>query len=188
MGLNLVTKAQYKTYANITSTNMDDNIDLLIPKVSEFVKTYCRRTFIDYFDQSKIEVFNGGFSKLLLKETPVVSISSVQYSSDYGQTYTKLTKYVDWVDDGDEIVAINPGGFTKQINGYKVTYFAGYEAVPPDLILAVYDLITYYRRHDGSVHSARNPGSNTMQIEYISSTALPANIKRVLDLYTADYT
>ena len=45
----------------ISSTNSDAEIDFLIPKVSDLVKTYCRRTFIDYYDESKTEVFDGGF-------------------------------------------------------------------------------------------------------------------------------
>ena len=54
--------------------------------------------------------------------------------------------------------------------------------------MAVLDLVTYYRRHDAAIHSSKNPGSNTVQIEYISTTSLPAHIRRVLDLYKADYT
>ena len=68
----LVTKQEYKTYAGINSTNQDAEIDFLIPKVSELVKTYCKRSFIDYYDEAKAEIFKGGFANLLLKETPVV--------------------------------------------------------------------------------------------------------------------
>jgi hypothetical protein len=188
MGLNLITKAEYKTYASITSTNQDAEIDLLIPKVSELVKTYCRRTFVDYYDEAKTEVFDGGYGSLILKETPVVQVISVQQSTDYGQTYAKLTKFADWVPSGDFVVAIDPSGFKPMINGYKVSYFAGYETVPEDLRLAVLDLVTYYRKNDSAVHSTKAPGTNSVQIEYISTTSLPAHIKRVLDLYVADYT
>jgi hypothetical protein len=188
MATNLITKAEYKAYAGISSTNQDAEIDLLIPKVSDFVKSYCRKTFVDYYDEAKTETFHGGFKQLLLKETPVVNIANVQYSADYGQTYAKLTKFTDWVQDGDAVISLAPKGFPEQINGYKVTYFAGYEVLPGDLKLGILDLITYYRRHDSSVHSTKMPGSNTVQIEYISTTSLPAHIRRVLDMYTADYT
>jgi len=187
MATNLLTKAEYKAYAGINSTNMDAEIDLLIPRVSDFVKSYCRRTFVDYYDEAKTETFNGGFDRFLLKETPVVSINSVSYSSDYGQNYTKLVKFTDWVQNGDAIISINSTGFTEQLMGYKVVYFAGYETLPGDLKLGVFDLLTYYRRHDSSIHSNKAPGTNTVQIEYVSTTSLPAHIKRVLDQYTADY-
>ena len=188
MANDLITKAEYKTYAGITSVNQDTEIGFLIPKVSDLVKTYCRRTFIDYYTDVKTEVFDGGFNELLLKETPVVSVSSVQYSDDYGQTYTSLVKYENWVLKGDSIVCLNPGGFKEAINGYRVNYFAGYDVVPGDLKLAVCDLITYYRKSDMSIHSTKAPGTNSVQVEYISTTTLPAHIRRVLDNYVADYT
>jgi hypothetical protein len=187
MANNLITRAEYKAYANISSTNSDTEIDAILPKVSQLVKTYCRRTFIDYIDEARSETFDGGYSTLLLKETPVTQVISVQKSTDYGQTYTKLTKFSDWVQTGDYIVSIDPRGFEPLINGYRVNYFAGYETVPEDLKLAVLDLVTYYRKNDSAVHSTKAPGTNAVQIEYISTTSLPAHIKRVLDMYVADY-
>lgn len=184
----LVTLQEYKTYAGITSSNHDAEIQLLIPSVSKLVKTYCRRTFRDYFDETKVEVHEGGFQSILLQETPVVQVLSVQLSEDYGQTYTKLTKFVDWVLAGDEIRSLHPSGiFEAKVNGYKVSYFGGYETTPEDLKLAVLDLITYYRKNDAAIHSTKAPGTNAVQIEYISTTSLPANIRRVLDLYVLDY-
>ena len=188
MALNLTTRADYKTYAGIKSTNEDGIIDFLLPKVSQLVKTYCRRTFVDYMDTDKVEVFTGGYDTLILTETPVVSIASVQYSADYGQTYTALTEYTDWVLDNDKILSLATTGFKRAAKGYKVTYRAGYDDVPNDIELAVLDLISYYRRNDGAIHSAKSPGSNSVQIEYISTTSLPAHIRRVLDQYVADYT
>lgn len=41
MGLPLVTRDEYKDYVGINSTNSDEIIDAIIPKVSEYVKTYC---------------------------------------------------------------------------------------------------------------------------------------------------
>ena len=188
MATDLVTKSEYKNYMGITSVNSDSEIDFLIPKVSDLVKSYCRRTFIDYFSDVKIEFFDGGFKEILLKETPIVNVLSVAYSEDYGKTYTNLVKFTDWVARGDAVVSINPSGFPEAINGYGVNYFGGYDAVPGDLKLAVLDLIEYYSRNNGSVHSSRDLNPNTTQINYVSSTNLPAPIKRVLDQYVADFT
>jgi hypothetical protein len=188
MAIDLVTKAEYKTYMGITSANADTEIDFLIPKVSDLVKSYCRRTFVDYYSNIKVEVYDGGFKELLLKETPLVSVASVQYSADYGKTYTTLTKFEDWVIKDDSIVSLWTNGWTKAINGYRVSYFAGYDTVPGDLKLAVLDLVEYYSRNNGVVHSGRDINPNTTQINYVSSTNLPAPIKRVLDQYVADFT
>lgn len=189
MALNLITRQEYKAYAGIKSTNYDVEIDALIPRVSELVKNYCRRTFVDFMDTEKIEVFSGDCDKFILSESPVVSVNLVQFSEDYGQTYNNLEKFKDWVADGDYVIPLNTDEYwAKKIRGYRVIYLAGYDDVPQDVALAVMDLVTYYRQNDAAVHSTKAPGTNSVQIEYISTTSLPAHIKRVLDLYMADYT
>ncbi len=189
MGLPLITRAEYKAYVGITSTNSDAVIDAIIPKVSDFVKTYCRRTFIDYVDDNKVETTAGGYGdKIHLDEYPVLSILNIDYSEDYGQTYTSLVEYTDYVVDLEDnsIVSLS-GDFPKLINGYQITYTAGYEAIPEDLKLAVMDLVTYYVKNDMAVHSPKAPGTNSVQVEYITTSALPAHIRRVLDMYKASW-
>lgn len=188
MGLNLITRAQYKTHEGINSTNYDSEIDDLITRISSFVKQYCRRTFLDYVDEAKVDIFDGGYKTIWLPETPVLSVSSVEFSEDYGQTYTELQEFVNWVKRGDELVTTSPlGVFPEQLNGYKVTYTAGYSELPADILLACFDLINYYRQNNSAVHSSKSPGTSKIQIEYISTASLPANIKRILDLYKADW-
>lgn len=185
MGLSLVTKTEYKAYAGITSTTQDAQIDAIIPRVSELVKNICNRTFVDYVNDTKTEYFDGGGTVYNMMEYPVLSISSVEYSADYGNTYETLTEFSDytWNRRDDSIRALTTNGFDYKPNAYRVTYTAGYEAVPADLKLAVLDLVTYYLKNDMAVHSNRAQGSNTVQIEYVTSTNLPAHIKRVLDIY-----
>lgn len=184
----LITRQEYKAYKGITSPNQDTAIDTLIPKVSAFIKNICRRSFVDYVNDPKTETFKGG-PYLLLTESPVIQVLSVEYSSDYGNTYTELTEFTDFVLDVEEekIVPISSTAFPLIVNGYKVSYFAGYETLPQDLKLAAMDLVEYYLRNDMAVHSPKAPGTNSVQIEYISTTNLPAHIKRVLDLYMAHY-
>lgn len=186
MGANLTTKAKYKAYVGINSTNKDAEIDALIPIVSAYVKTYCMTSFVDNYANPKTEVLDGGEKFLSLSEYPVVNVVSVEVSVDYGQTYNVLTKFINYVVKPDEakIVAIDRvNGFPEYLNGYKVTYTCGYSAVPPDLELAVLDLIDYYIRGDFSIHSPKAPGSNSVQIDYSLKDSLPGHIRRVLDLY-----
>jgi hypothetical protein len=189
MGLPLVTKAEYKAYAGITSVNQDAVIDTLIPKISKLVKTVCRRTFVDYVGDAKTEYSEGGMPYITLSETPVISINSVNYSSDYGKTYTALVEFTDYVLNkrDNSLASLSTDGFAQGINAYEVSYNAGYETLPEDLKLAVFDLIGYYVKNDMAIHSPKAPGTNSVQIEYVTSTNLPAHIKRVLDQYTADY-
>jgi hypothetical protein len=187
MGIDLVTLAEYKAYVGITSTTSDAIITAIIPKVSALVKNICRRTFVDYVNDSKTEVYSGG-DRLYFKETPLLTLGSLEYSSDYGATYTELVEYTDFVLDLENN-SIAPIGaeFYKAINGYKLTYTSGYEELPVDLKLAVLDLVTYYIKNDMAIHSPKAPGTNSVQIEYVVTTNLPAHIKRVLDLYTESY-
>ena len=188
MALNLITRQEYKEYAGIKSTNYDLEIDALIPRVSQLVKSYCKRTFVDYMDVDKVDVFNGGCDKLILAESPAVSVSLVEFSDNYGQTYTPLTKFVDWVDDGDYVLPTSSDGYwPRKLRGYKVTYRAGYDDVPDDIALAALDLVTYYRKNDNAVHSNKAPSTNGTSIEYLVNANFPAHIKRVLDLYVASF-
>jgi hypothetical protein len=189
MGISLITLSEYKNYVGITSPNQDTAISAIIPKVSELVKTICRRTFKDYIDDSKVEYFDGG-DVFNPAEAPVLQIQSIEKSTDYGSTWTNLTEYTDWVfkKSTQQVVPVNPiRYFEDLINGYKITYTAGYETLPEDLKLAVLDLVTYYLKNDAAVHSTKAPGTNSVQIEYISTTNMPAHIKRVLDLYVMNY-
>ncbi len=185
MGLNLTTKDEYKTYAGIKSTNDDDIIDRLIMQVSEFVKTFCGRTFVDYFDIPKVESFNGGSDSFILAETPIVDVVSVEYSEDFGKTYTLLAEYDSWVLDNNQIISTSK--FDYKLKGYRVSYTGGYEDVPPDLKLAVMDMITYYRKNDSAVHSIRLTNPNTAQVQYVNSNNLPPHIQRVLLLHKSDF-
>lgn len=185
----LITLKEYKEYAGIASTNQDDIINSLIPKVSQLVKTYCRRSLVDYVNDSKIEVTSGGYgSKLFLKEYPLISVSSVEVSYDYGATYSDLVEFTDYAIDSEDgsIISIS-GDFPKMPNGYKITYSAGYETLPEDLKIAVLDLVTYYLKNDASIHSPKAPGTNSVQIEYITTSALPAHIMRVIYQYMGSY-
>jgi len=217
MGLPLVTRAEYKAYAGITSTTSDTQIDGLITRTSALVKSVCRRTFVDWVDDTKVEIQEGGGPLIILQESPVIAINSVELSADYGQTYTTLTEYTNWTLDQKagairpiqmtqyplEVYGSAPYGtvnygftpygttpspiFPKLVNGYRISYTAGYDEIPEDLKLAVFDLIIYYQRNDGAVHSSSAPGGNKVQIQYILDTKLPAHISRILDLYTTSY-
>ncbi len=189
MGLPLVTKTEFKAYAGITSTTQDSIIDSIIPKASELVKSLCNRSFVDYVNDAKVEYLDGGAMLMNVTELPIISIASLEYSSDYGATYVTLEEYTDyvWNRRDDTLRSITGRDFDNKPNAYRITYTGGYEVLPADLKLAVLDLVNYYLRNDMAVHSNRAQGSNTVQIEYVTNTNLPAHIKRVLDLYTASY-
>lgn len=188
----LVTVAEYKAYAGISSNTQDATIAVLVQKVSHLVKGICRRTFTDYVDDYKVDISSGPSygNKIVLRETPLIQMASVEYSEDYGRNYITLAEYDQYVvaadEDAIEITDIALQSI-KKTNAFRITYNAGYEVIPEDLKLAVFDLVGYYIRNDAAIHSHKSIGANTVQIEYITNTSLPAHIRRVLDLHTAYY-
>ena len=184
--MNLVTLAEYKAYVGITTNNQDAAIENVIPGVSALVKSICRRSLVDYVDDAKVEVHSGGYGHaIFLKEYPVLAVSGVELSTDYGANYTDLIEFEDYVLDQEcgTLTSLKPGGFPKRLNGYKVTYTAGYETLPGDLKLAVMDTISYYLKNDAVSHASKGSNSGTLQVEYITNINLPAHIMRVLNLY-----
>lgn len=189
MGANLITLAEYKAYKELVTTKQDALITTLLPKVSAFIKTYCRRTFVDYASTPKLEEFNGGTVKFILDEEPVIQVLNVQRSADHGQTWTDMARYTDYyleVNTKYPVTLSTEAIFPREFR-YLVTYTGGYTEVPEDLKLAALDLIAYYIKNDAAVHSNKAPGTNSVQIEYMSDAKLPANIKRVLDQYVNHY-
>jgi hypothetical protein len=185
MTTDIVTLAEYKVYASITSINQDAAINQLIPTVTKYIQNYCNRVFVDYYSTPKVEVFTGGTSIYFPKEFPLVSIISLEQSFDNGQTYSTLVNYNDFVVDleASGIVPVQNDFFDWYLNGYKLTYTSGYATYPEDLKIAAMDLIAYYMKSDMAVKSNRTPGSNASQVEYIMNSGLPSHIRRILDSY-----
>lgn len=190
MGKNLIAREEYKAYVGISSPNQDAEIDLLIPKVSQLIKSYCRTSFVDNVDDPKVEQFSGeGYIRYYLKDYPVLQVLDVETSDDYGQNFYSLVEFQDWVYEPQNYSLRSlAGNWPDKLNGYRVTYTSGYELVPEDLKLAVFDLVTYYRRNDSAVHNSKSSGTGNIQIEYLKSSSLPAHIRRVLDQYVVDFT
>lgn len=184
----LVTLAEVKQFAGIANPNSDAAINDLIPKATAMVRNYCNRNFIDYYDSPKLEIYSGGKKSFFLQELPVVNILNIEYSQDYGQNYTTLVEFVDFVyNQEDETVdVLGLSCFPKIINGYRITYMGGHQTAPADLKQATIDIILYYMKSDMAVKSTRSPGSSATQVEYIVNATLPSHIRRVLDSYRID--
>ena len=111
MATDLITLAEYKIYTGITSINSDPQIRQLIPIVSQFAKTFCARSFNEYVDDPFVQTYAGGYPVLILDEFPLISVNSVEYSNDFGKTYTVLTEYTDYVVETED----ETSGFIRAI-------------------------------------------------------------------------
>ena len=187
--MNLITLAEYKLYAGIKSAEQDDKINALITSISSFVKSYCNRSFIDFYDTYKTEYYGQGYDILFLKEQPIVTDTSgnpeltVELKYYAGEAYQTAIADIDYIYDFEleALKSLNEDGFPKLPNAVKVTYKGGFDQTPEDLKLGIYDLITYYLKGESSPRKSLN--SNQISVEYVKSSDLPAHIKRVFDLY-----
>lgn len=175
---NLVTLDEYKSYKGKVNTEQDARIEQIITSVSSLVREYCSRLLLN--EDSQTQYDNGGSSIIYTREFPIISVTSVERSIDYGQTYTALTVGTDYVIDmkRDALYVITEDG-TEYVNKYKIAYTAGYDETPSDLKLAVLDLVDYYMNNE----SVPKRMSNFVTIEYVKTSDFPPHIKRVLDLY-----
>ena len=190
----LITLQDYKTAGGISQPKDDARLNVLIPSVSQLIKTYCGNSFVDFYSSAKTETFNINWSTHIvqLTESPINTITSVQERTSYDGAYTTLTTgaYEYYLNTNtDSIFRTNSGGgnqtWPKGVGAVKIVYTAGWSAVPADLKLAVIDLITYYLKDEHKLRqsiagaSLQNQGSSTQQ----DNVGFPDHIKRVLDLY-----
>ena len=190
----LITLATYKDAEGLGTPKEDLRINALIPSVSQLVKTYCGNAIVDYYSSAKTDPFDIDdtyTSEIFVTESPLNRVTSVQERDSIADSYTTLTAntdyYVDtehdriWRIDGEKSTKYFKKGFAS----VKVVYTAGYSAVPTDLKLAVFDLVTYYLKEEHKTQRSiagttlRNEGSTSIR----NDIGFPDHIKRVLDLY-----
>ena len=197
---NLVTLQEYKDFAGITGVNQDAKINVIIPAISQAVKTYCGTSFVDFYSSDKTEFFDitdDGTTAVMTDESPLVSVSSVQERESQADDYvTLITENSDnsgeyeYVIDTDldmirRTTDSKDKAFPKGRKAVKVVYRAGYASTPEDLKLACFDLIKYYlkdeRKDRLSIAGAQiqNPVSTSLK----DNIDFPDHIKRILDFH-----
>ena len=190
----LVTLTEYKINESINSVKDDERIEALILSVSQLVKTYCGNSIVDHYanETPKVEEFSisWGTNLVQLTESPVNSVTGIQYRDGFDQPYATLPTTEYFLEKStDSIYRVTTSGIAKNWplgpGSVKVTYTAGYESTPADLKLAVFDLITYYLKDEHKARqtlagaSIQNQASSSQR----NNVAFPDHIKRVLDLY-----
>ena len=197
---NLVTLQQYKDFAGLKGVGEDAKINVILPAISQAVKTYCGTSFIDFYSTDKTEFFDildTSTTAVMVDESPLVSVSQVQERQSQSESYVTLItensngsgKYEYIVDTALDMVrrttATSDKAFPKGRKAVKVVYRSGYASTPSDLKLACFDLIKYYlkdERKSGMTISGaqiRNEVSTSLR----ENIGFPDHIKRILDFY-----
>jgi len=188
MGTPLATLAQFKTYKGIPTANTKEDaaITQILEASSDYIKEYCQRTFIDNFDEEVIEYHDGSYDeRIYVEEYPIIDLI-YEYSEDGGATYTEGTEFTDYFKGGDYISSgttaalYNP---TISHNAIKLTYTAGFEDIPAELMQATLDLTEYFRKTEYNPKSSQGASMVERGNNDYSGTFLPAHIHRVLSNY-----
>tara|TARA_Y100001972_G_scaffold108941_1_gene139383 strand:- start:1431 stop:2042 length:612 start_codon:yes stop_codon:yes gene_type:complete len=197
---NLVTLQQYKDFAGIKGVGEDAKINVILPAISQAVKTYCGTSFIDFFSSDKTEFFDitdTSTTAVMVDESPLVSVSQVQERQSQSDSYVTLItensdssgKYEYIVDTGLDMIkrttATGDKAFPKGRKAVKVVYRSGYSSTPSDLKLACFDLIKYYLKDErkAGMTIAGATVRNAVSTSIRDNIDFPDHIKRILDTY-----
>ena len=196
----LITLQQYKDFAGLQGVQTDARINVIIDSVSQLVKNYCGTSFIDFYSSDKTEFFDildNQTTRIMLGESPLVSVSQVQEREDQSSSYVTLItensdssdKYEYMIDTvTDSIVRTNSTTdipFPRGRKAVKVVYRAGYSSTPEDLKLACFDLVKYYLKDERKERMtiAGATVENAVSTSIRNNAGFPDHIKRVLDMY-----
>lgn len=139
-----------KTKLGISGTGSDAILTTLIEQATALIQTRCRRQLLSATYTEYPQGF--GNRKLLVKEKPITSITSIRIDPTRAFTAdsTLLTAGVDYALDGQTIFRLNGTWPAARQNTFglladavvpsdgiiKVVYVAGYSDVPADLAMA----------------------------------------------------
>jgi hypothetical protein len=197
---NLVTLREYKDFAGLTGVSEDAKLNVIIPSISQAVKTYCGTSIVDYYSSDKVEYFDihdNSTYQIMVDESPLVSVSQVQERESQADSYVTLIsensdssgKYEYVVDTEKDLISRTNDtadkAFPKGRKAVKVTYRAGYASTPADLKLACFDLVKYYlkdeRKASMTIQGAQV--QNQVSTSLRENIDFPDHIKRILDFY-----
>ena len=197
---NLITLQQYKDFAGLQGESENAKINVIIPAISQAVKTYCATSFIDYYSVDKTEYFDITDDltyAIMVDESPLVSVSLVRERQSQADSWvTLITENSDGSGKYDYILDIEKDTifrttatgdkyFPKGRKAVEVTYRAGYSATPEDLKLACFDLVKYYLKDErkSSLVISGAQIQNQVSTSLRENIGFPDHIKRILDFY-----
>lgn len=171
--------ATVKAWLGVTTTGSDTQLTQLITAASVFVKQYLNSEVLSasYTETRKAL----GRDTLMVSEGPVTAVSSIAWS---GQS--PITAVADPVNDVSGILfagrAISLVGYCFPHDWVKVTYTAGFAAIPPDIQQATTELVgEAFKRNDRIGQTSKSLGGQ--EVVAFSTADMNATIKAVLGPY-----
>jgi hypothetical protein len=177
--VDLTTLDSAKTYIGVATAVDDAPLMGLITAYSEFVRSYCNRTFslatfTEYFD-------GRNNSRQMLPEFPIASIVSLsvdgialQPQAAFGQPGFRFD---------DNCIILDGYAFTRGESNILVTWTAGYAVIPADIAQAVNELVGLrYALRDKQGWSSKMLAGETVSL---ITKDMPSSVATVLNQYRA---
>lgn len=144
----VVTVTEVKAHLNITGAGYDTDLGVFIDRAEAAIAAKCGPLAAE----SKTERIDGHTSRLVLRSTPVISLTSVTpvdgTALTVGDLYVSPSGVVEY-DDGGSFSAAR----------YTVVYQAGRSSVPADLKYAILELVRHFWATQRG--PSRRPGSTS---------------------------
>ena len=161
--MDIITLADYKTFANITSPNQDSQLSPLVTFVNQFVSDYIGIT------SSYFEYLDGDSIILLPSNQKVLSITgNVTIDNEYLENYS----ITDFIQVNYKLM------FKRPVVGKVLITLDDYSNNTA-IKEACYLLVKHYNKEEYKP----NVQSGQEQIQYSEPKSLPIYIKNILDLY-----
>ena len=190
--MDILTLTTYKEYKSIQSTTQDTELANVIKAVNATIPSYCNRSFVSYYDTDKVEYFDATQSEYFPKEFPIISITSLETSTAGDGVYdTTLTEHTDYVINQETSSILARGyacfaPYAKYItNSGKLTYKAGYDTYPEDIVLCAVLLVEYFVSQDYVPRKSLAGASKDSVIIPDLTARMPAHIRRILEHHRA---
>lgn len=178
----LTNTANVKAQAGTLSAAADAVLQSLITQASSFIATATDRSFTAAASVSEIRHGSGG-RELFLAEGPVVSVQSLAVDAVVipaqvadGQPGYFLVR--------NEVISLLGYTFCRGRNNVRVTYTAGYAAVPKDIEQACIELVvSAYKRVPRGVDLQSETTPQTGAVISFKLTDVPAYAARAIEQY-----
>ncbi len=163
----MITLYGYKLFAGITDTKEDNKIQAAVAAAANFVQQY---TGVETSETEK--TVRETFSQVIvLPDTNVDSISEVKILDT-----DEVVEPANYMLDGAGLLEFISGEYPTTRRGISITYSID-SKLPEDLVLASYELVTYYWRREFNVDKTVGGES----IAFNEDSILPTQVKTILD-------
>ncbi len=180
----LTTVADVKELLGISagSTSKDNLITRNINYATKIILNYCGRT--SFNDTAYTEYYDGiGGTELVLRNRPVITVTSVAYNTEGNSTgaYTTLDSDDYFVDTEAGIIK-SQQQFVGNYHTWQVIYTAGYTTIPDDLAEACARMAAYMTEQGTAGTNVKKRQEGQRSVEYFESQGSSGSLIESLGL------